>query len=88
MGSNVEQVEVRFCDICGEKETLHHSMSYCWKCGKDCCNRHIHLILVEGSIEKAFTYLCDPDRDEMKKLLAALFAEFRTERKKRQPDGS
>jgi len=90
MGSNLEQVEVRFCDICGEKETLHHSMSHCWKCGKDCCERHSHLVHVEGEAGKFLTYLCDPDRDEMKKKLEALFDEFRTDWVKRQPlaDGS
>ena len=83
MGSNFEKVEVKFCDICGEKETLHHSMHLCWKCGKDCCDRHIHLVTVEG-VERMHTYLCDPDRAEFHDKVKSLFQDFSLDRGRRE----
>ncbi len=76
MAIKKEEVDVRYCDICGAKQGIEHSMSSCWKCGKDICARHHHLVSVEGGIEHQFTYLCTPDRDEMEAKLKVLFQDF------------
>ena len=83
MGSNIESVEVRFCDICGQKNDDTHHIMKCWRCGKDCCDQHFHLVHVQGAAGKFITYLCDPDRDEMKDKLQALFQDFSLDRARR-----
>ena len=83
MSVKLEQVEVRYCDICGQKEDRDHSILRCWKCGKDICPQHHHLVYIEGSIKKMLTYLCTPDRDEMEDKLRALFQDFSLDRARR-----
>ena len=85
MGSNIESVAVPFCDICGQKEDHTHSIMKCWKCGKDTCPQHHHLVSI-GSGARIVTYLCDPDRDEMVRRLEALFDEFREDYNKRKQE--
>lgn len=76
MSVKVEEVEVKYCDICGQKEDNMHSILRCWKCGKDVCPQHHHLVLTEGGVQKMHTYLCDPDRDDIEDKLRALFKDF------------
>jgi hypothetical protein len=84
MGSNIEAIEVRFCDICGQKEDREHSIMKSWKSGTDCCPQHFHLVKLEGSIERMITYLSTPERDEMQDKLRALFQDFSVDRARRK----
>lgn len=78
----LEQVEVKYCDICGERESEARSIYLCWKCGRDVCDWHHHLVSVEGGIEKCRTYLCDTCRDELEQKLSQLFDYYSRERPK------
>ena len=79
MSVKLEEMEVHYCDICGRKETTTDRTMKCWKCGRDCCNQHIHLVnTVSGA--RMHTYLCDDDREEMVSTLRALFQDFSMDR--------
>jgi len=80
MTRKLEETEVKYCDICGQKEDFAHSISTCWKCGKDVCPQHHSLVHLEGGINKMFTYLCTPDRDEMEAELETIFARYSEKR--------
>lgn len=80
-----EEVDVRYCDICGLKVDSGSEFK-CWKCGRDCCGQHTHLVHVEGGVQKMVTYLCDDDREEMQSRLRALFQEFKTDKARRDKE--
>ncbi len=70
-----EEVEVKYCDICGKREDQTTTVSKCWACGKDACSQHYHLNMTKN--EKRFTYLCERCDQEMGSKLDVLFEQYR-----------
>ncbi len=85
MSTQMEEVEVKYCDFCGKRESDTNSIGKCWKCGKDCCNNHLHLVAVSHG-GRMLTYLCDQDRDELVGKLKALFRDFILNREWRESE--
>ena len=77
MSRKEETVEVKYCDICGAKETRMDSISTCWGCGKEVCPQHHHLVQVEGYGAKEHTYLCDSCREDAGIGLKGIIEQFR-----------
>ena len=74
-----EEIEVKYCDICGAREDNLRSISSCWSCGKDVCSRHYHLVSTEN--KRRHTYLCEDCNQEMGSKLDALFEQFSQQHK-------
>ena len=69
-----EEVEIKYCDICGQREDTLHNISRCWACGKEVCSQHYHLVSTEN--KRRHIYLCENCDQEMGNKLDALFEQF------------
>jgi len=69
-----EEVEVKYCDICGAREDDLHTILTCWSCGKEACSQHYHLVSTEN--KRRHTYLCEDCDRKMESKLDVLFEQF------------
>ncbi len=80
MSVKTEEVDVRYCDICNERETRMQGISQCRRCRRDVCPNHWHLVggdYISTDQGRWYANLCTDCRTEFKERLAPILAEFR-----------
>lgn len=81
MSVKTEQVDVKYCDICGERESPMHRMYQCERCRKDVCPSHHHTIggdhiSVQGR-RRWYLRVCPGCRDDFTARIDPILREFR-----------
>lgn len=79
MATKMEEVEVRYCDICGIRERdTHRSFLKCSECGKDVCSQHWQLVKITGLGPDWNAYLCDDCQKQVEEDISPLLKRMKT----------